>query len=635
MCNDHNLFQKINHSENLGWVKIADGKNYSIKATGTVSLSVRHDSEIILLVLHNVNYVPQFDTNLISVRELTKKGMSITFSENGCHALTNGTVIELAKYATSGYVLNEFKSSHEARPCIHEWHNRMAHKNIKAILQSKTTLGLKITKCACTNECIPCLQGKLPALPFPKLAEKPNKCLDIVVSDVGQMPVESLGKSRYFITFTDVFSDYTEVVSIHKKSEAKQCIINYIERLKTKKMAKPRIFRSDNGGEYVDRELVNYMEGEGIDLQYTVHDCPEQNGIAERKNRTLCDAIRTMLKSSGLPLSFWAEAMANAVYTFNRIPRTNMSKSPLEIFTEKHRTPFFIEFGAPVCVATKAQGRKKLDDRGAFMRFLSVDSQSKGFRLWDGHTVRVERNVKFLNSKAGELSFEKFYRETPTKTFLNRNENKQSSDSEHAQPRRSERIKLQIEQNAATIINKLEPKTYNQAIKSPDSIKWILAMQEELQSIEDNQTWLAVDLPPGRNTIGSKWTYKLKCDSDGNIARYKARIVAQGFSQKYGVDYDEVFAPVARSTTFRTLLSVAGKENYIVKQFDVKTAFLNGDLTEEIYMRPPEGVDIGNKVLKLNKSLYGLKQAARAWNIALNKSLTNCGFERSKTDNCL
>lgn len=237
----------------------------------------------------------------------------------------------------------------------------MAHKNLANIKYNKDKLGLTINKCTCSNDCIPCIKGKLTALPFPKHADKPNKCLELVVSDVcGPMPVQSLGKSRYFITFIDVFSDYTEIVSIRNKSDAKQCIINYIEKLKTSGKSKPVVFRSDNGGEYIDKQLVDYMTKEGINLQYTVHDCPQQNGVAERKNRTICDAIRTMLNGSGLPNSLWAEALANAVYTFNRIPRIGMEQSPIELFSGRIRTPFFVEFGAPVYTTTKSYGRKTI-----------------------------------------------------------------------------------------------------------------------------------------------------------------------------------------------------------------------------------------------------------------------------------
>lgn len=156
----------------------------------------------------------------------------------------------------------------------------------------------------------------------------------------------------------------------------------------------------------------------------------------------------------------------------------------------------------------------------------------------------------------------------------------------------------------------MEPKTFGEAISSSNADEWRKAMEDEFNSIQANETWTLVDLPPGRKAVGCKWVFKLKHGADGQIARFKARLVAQGYSQQYGSDYDEVFAPVVRQTTFRTLMAVAAKQRMIVKQYDVKTAFLNGDLQEEIYMRQPPGyVSKGNerKVCKLKKSLYGLK----------------------------
>lgn len=128
---------------------------------------------------------------------------------------------------------------------------------------------------------------------------------------------------------------------------------------------------------------------------------------------------------------------------------------------------------------------------------------------------------------------------------------------------------------------------------------------------------------------------KRKLDQDGNISEYKARLVAQGFSQKFGIDYDEVFAPVTRSNTFRLLLSVSGKRNYVVRQLYIKAAFLNGELEEEIFMKQPPGFKINDQVLKLNKSLYGLKQAARVWNHTIHQVLVDYGFIQSQIDKCL
>ena len=180
-----------------------------------------------------------------------------------------------------------------------------------------------------------------------------------------------------------------------------------------------------------------------------------------------------------------------------------------------------------------------------------------------------------------------------------------------------------------------EPRNFKEAKENPNRGKWFEAMEEELRSLSDNETWELVDLPEGKKAIGSKWVYKIKYNQDDTVARYKARLVAQGFDQRFGVDYDEVFAPVVRPTIFRTFLSVAGHRGYKVKQYDVKTAFLNGKLSEEIYMRQPPGFEQGSRVCKLKKSLYGLKQAARSWNQELDRVLSSCGCVQSAYDKCL
>lgn len=144
---------------------------------------------------------------------------------------------------------------------------------------------------------------------------------------------------------------------------------------------------------------------------------------------------------------------------------------------------------------------------------------------------------------------------------------------------------------------------------------------------------------PGREIITCKWIVKSKEDQHGRTTRYKARLVARGFSQKYDTDYDEVFAPVVRQTTFKILLTIAGKENLIIKHYDSKTAFLNGDLHQTVYMAQPEGYVISEennvkKLCKLKKALYGLKQSAKLWNEKLNSILLNFNFLQSQTDSC-
>lgn len=177
-----------------------------------------------------------------------------------------------------------------------------------------------------------------------------------------------------------------------------------------------------------------------------------------------------------------------------------------------------------------------------------------------------------------------------------------------------------------------EPSTFEEA---RGDARWRKAMLDEMASIEENKTWVLVDLPHGHRPIGLKWVFKLKRDEQGAVIKHKARIVAKGYIQQPGIDYDEVFAPVARMESVRMLLAVAAQRGWLVHHMDVKSAFLNGDLKEEVYVRQPPGfVAAGHegKVLRLKKALYGLKQAPRAWNAKLDNTLRELGFTRCSSE---
>ncbi|CAI7865894.1 unnamed protein product [Closterium sp. NIES-53] len=178
--------------------------------------------------------------------------------------------------------------------------------------------------------------------------------------------------------------------------------------------------------------------------------------------------------------------------------------------------------------------------------------------------------------------------------------------------------------------------TLKEALESSDAEEWKKAMESELKSIEENGTWELVELPEGRKAITSKWLFKIKSDADGKIERYKSRLVAKGYQQKEKVDYKELFAPVVKPTTLRTLLAGAAIKGWVVKQMDVTTAFLNGVLEEDIFMAQPEGFDDGTgRVLRLKKALYKLKQAPRQWYSRLQGVLEEIGFTPSSVDHSL
>lgn len=183
-------------------------------------------------------------------------------------------------------------------------------------------------------------------------------------------------------------------------------------------------------------------------------------------------------------------------------------------------------------------------------------------------------------------------------------------------PRRSkrQRISTSFGPDFLTFLLENEPRTFKEAMSSSEAQYWKEAVNSEIESILSNHTWELVDLPPGNKTLGSKWIFKKKMKDDGTIDKYKARLVVKGFRQREGLDYFDTYSPVTRITSIRMLIALAALYDLQIHQMDVKTAFLNGDLEEEIYMNQPEGFVVPGKekkVCRLVKSLYGLKQAPK------------------------
>lgn len=191
--------------------------------------------------------------------------------------------------------------------------------------------------------------------------------------------------------------------------------------------------------------------------------------------------------------------------------------------------------------------------------------------------------------------------------------------------------KLSLEEQEET-----DPNSYTEAMNREDNNEWHKAMEEEIASLMKNKVWILVDRPEGTNIVTSRWVLKKKRKPDGRLDRYKARLVARGFSQIYGVDYNETYAPVANMTSIRLLLAYAAVEKLEIAFFDVKTAFLYGNLDETIYMEQPEGFEVEeDKVCLLKKSLYGLKQAPRQWNIEFKTFLQDMQLDMSYNDQCV
>ncbi|KAE8732406.1 hypothetical protein F3Y22_tig00002193pilonHSYRG00080 [Hibiscus syriacus] len=365
--------------------------------------------------------------------------------------------------------------------------------------------------------------------------------------------------------------------------------------------------------------LGAFYEEEGIVRHFTVRSTPQQNGVAERMNRKLVEKVRCMLSNVGLGKEFWAEALVYACHIVNRLPST-------------------------------AIGGVKAESKSKKMIFMGIIFGVKGYRLWCPETKKIifSRDVEFEGSKIDPAN-----KETDVDSPMVEEESDEEEVQTQEPPQQHESITLRKEKRtirqparyadmvsfASPIASDDVPATFNEAIQSSEHIKWRIAMNEEMQSLQKNQMWKLVSLPKGKKTIGCKWVYAKKDEfPDKNNIRYKARLVAKGYAQTEGVDYNEVFSPVVKHSSIRILLALVVQLDLELVQMDVKTAFLHGDLDEEIYMTHPDGFKVDKKekmVCKLEKSLYCLKQSPRQWYKRFDKFMIGQKYTRSKYDHCV
>lgn len=410
-------------------------------------------------------------------------------------------------------------------------------------------------------------------------------------------------------------------------------------------------FQCDGGREFDNQDVRKLFKENGVQFIITNPYTPEQNGCAERTNRTVVETARTMLLAKNLPKLLWAEAVNTAVYVFNRTgPSGVEGKTPYELYTERSSNlKTFHVFGTGCYLHIFQEQRKKWDAKGQRGIFVGYSVEIDGFRIWlksKKNKVVRSKNVVF-EPDSGEKTVALIPEETeerPTEPLFDFPKNV-SEDNKEVQELRKipsrvlrDRKKLKPPSRLAEmcLTEVDEPRDYSEANISPDKLIWQKAMEEELDSLKENTTWILVELPPDRKPISNRWVYRIKHKANGDIDRYKARLVARGFSQRAGLNYNETFSPVARFDTIRSVLSVAANEQLKLAQFDVKTAFLNGIIEEEIYMSQPEGFNDGSgRVCKLQKSLYGLKQSPRCWNQRFKQVLRDFELNESDADPCL
>lgn len=802
MTGESSLFSSYSPCAGNHKIKIADGSLSAIAGKGSVILSPK-------LTLKDVLHVPNLSCNLLSITKLTKDiNCQANFFHSHCtfKDLSTGKMIGNAKESGGLYYLDnglDFKDQQKTSTCFESifvssnnddimlWHLRLGHPSFPYLKHLFPKLFSK--KDPSLFHCETCEFAKHHRSSFSTQPYKQSKPFAVIHSDVwGPNRINTFSNKKWFITFIDDHTRICWVYLLKEKSEVGQVVKNFFKMVHTQYQTNIQVFRSDNGKEYFNILLSDFFLANGVVHQSSCVNTPQQNGIAERKNRHLLEVARALLFANKVPKYLWGEAVLTASYLINRMPSKVLDfHTPLDVFRNYFPlTSVSADLPLKVfgCTAFVHEHKHldKLDPRAIKCVFTGYSPTQKGYRCFEPKSKRifVTMDVTFVENQPffsdihlqggnfkedSSFTFENIitlsdivlsqnsetYIDAPKEnaqesilklnplmnevstdsgaTISNENHNDQildlnnnkgppempqhnDSDKEtqsrfttidptwkgnvferrnHKQRnegpilrpfqdsepidnpthhldtgKSSSILKSHVEypdldlpiairkpirsctkyplsnyvsysklsSSFAAFTSKLStveiPKNIQEALKIP---KWKEAVLEEMRALEKNQTWRVMTLPTGKNTVGCKWVFTVKYNSDNTVERYKARLVAKGFTQTYGIDYSETFAPVAKLNTIRVLLSLAVNLDWSLNQLDVKNAFLNGDLEEEVYMDSPPGFEdkFGSNVCKLQKSLYGLKQSPRAWFEKFTQSVKRQGYMQGQSDHTL
>ncbi|GJT91919.1 retrotransposon protein, putative, ty1-copia subclass [Tanacetum coccineum] len=392
----------------------------------------------------------------------------------------------------------------------------------------------------------------------------------------------------------------------------------------------------------MSREFLDHLKDYGIIAHRTPPYTPQHNGVSERRNRTLLNMVRSNDESNKLipKVLLGLLHLETAAHILNMVS----TKKGYEALVKRD-------------TLTKPD---KLEPRSIKCIFVGYPKETIGYSFYypPENKVLVARNAEFLENSlitqeaSGSLEDLEIIQEEDMHPFIDTSLHHKEDDQEIDEPQsdiipihRSTRtihaldrmcLYIDVEEHELGELGK--PANYKAALLDPEFDKWLNAMNVEMQFMKDNDVWDLVDLPSNGKTIGIKWLFKKKTDMDGAIHTYKARLVAKGYTQTPGIDYEQTFSPFADIRAIRILIAITAFYDYEIWQMDVKTAFLNGYLSEEVYMEQPEGIvnpKYPNRVCKLKHSIYGLKQASRQWNKRFDDEMKKFGFTQNCDEPCV
>lgn len=661
----------------------------TVMTAGGMELEVCEKGTAIVggVAIPEVRLVPELEEKLLSVPALTENKFKVTFEGRRCEISKAGKVVMSAERRPKGdnlYWVNEARSGKNARPGrayamsaksvgLMDMHVKFGHLSKPILEKIAQVENIQISNTGDKLDCSTCSQGKITTATQEKAAQRPATFVGEIVSAdlVGPIKTRSNG-ARYISVVMDHYSGFTDVTFLRRKTG--EAVANHVKEfiimLERQSEKKVRIFRSDGGREYIDQHLSTWLRRNGIVQEFTAPDHPSGNGKTERKNRTLVEMARTMLIDSGLPIKFWSYAVLAACDLQNQVlPSTLSNQSPRKTVLGRLAPDLEVHRFGCRCTVLDDDPSSKMHQKGLRARYLGRTKGAESFMLLlDNGRVINTRNVDFGNEtvdhnhRLSTVDVDPFEEAEEDDDDADEDESEQimqddlveeleeddviDDGDDKADERRTSSRSTRYSGSYAfftrakpTMKKDPDSPSPSEALSGPEASQWMASREEEMAAQLQKGTWDEIaesSVPAEANIITSRFHRKRKKDSSGKVIRWKTRLVARGFTQREGVDYEETYAPVCKPESLRMVMGWANQRDYLLHQMDVDTAFLNADLKETLYMRPPiEMPEFKGKVFKLKKAIYGLKQAGRAWYTTLSDTLKALGWEPCPHDRCL
>ena len=574
----------------------------------------------------------------------------------------------------------------DVQPITAEWtpknskvvHDRLGHPSASMMRYLSLSIGGPVIKeiaCDC------CEMMKASRKPFKTVTVRRATVVgQLVHADIGFMPIMSYDEHVCYLLSIDEYSGYIHIRLMNSKRQGSEMLKNIIDQYALDGHHVKTI-RTDNDRSLTVKGQMKYEVKHETTAAYS----SQMNGMAERAIRTICSISDTALFKSGLAKNHWSDSIIYAVQSYNIWihPSRSLCETPYEYYHGKE--PKFhkaLAFGERVFVKDLT-AHKKIDVKAKRMMFIAYAKDMNAYVVMDPNTNQheISRDVNYAkipvymtpdelpNINNDVQAYKRRFDDEPEEDELNQKRVKTSPSSEAPGPllavepiskhtadinvanqlprRLRHRIvkrgislsafmsNIRIDEKPIAVEDNI-PYQYRDIAGLPDADEYYKAVDVELENMKRNNVWTESALPEGKRAVSMRWVFALKHDSSGRIAKYKARLVARGFSQTHNQDYFETYSPVVRYTTLRIVLHLATANNWVTEVIDVVAAFLLSDLEEDVYVEFPEGCKwTEHKTAKLNRAIYGLKQASRSWYNEVTERILHQGWSRCDDDPCL